>query len=349
HYEQHLQRFAASVVSSVTYGRRVDSVEEWVVKENMAAMDYLTSVNIPGKYLVESWPWLLKLPRFLQWFRRKPEERRQRDIKFLMHLFNDVKIRMQTGTVDDCLTSQTIENQIQSGLTDLDLAYTVSSPFGAGIETTAGTLTIFILAMLHFPSVMKKAQAELDHVVGLNRMPEFADKDNLPYVKAVINETLRWRPIAILGGTPHAVVTDDIYNGMFIPKGSTIFANFSGIMFDPVMFPSPDSFRPERFLETSNPRLKSFELPFGFGRRICPGMHLAMNSLLINVSRILWAFDILPTIDSYGCEVLPDPWNFTDGFNSRPVSFSCRFVPRSAQTYACIDDEFRRVMSRLGV
>ncbi|KNZ74963.1 Cytochrome P450 2B19 [Termitomyces sp. J132] len=83
--------------------------------------------------------------------------------------------------------------------------------------------------MLHFPSVMKKAQDELDHVVGLNRMPEFDDKDNLPYVKAVINETLRWRPIAILGGTPHAVVTDDIYNGMFIPKGSTIFANFSSV------------------------------------------------------------------------------------------------------------------------
>ncbi|KAG5353583.1 hypothetical protein C0989_005101 [Termitomyces sp. Mn162] len=60
--------------------------------------------------------------------------------------------------------------------------------------------------MLHFPSVMKKAQDELDHVVGLNRMPEFDDKDNLPYVKAVINETLR-----------------------FIPKGSTIFANFSSV------------------------------------------------------------------------------------------------------------------------
>ncbi|KAG6819022.1 hypothetical protein H0H93_016256 [Arthromyces matolae] len=71
------------------------------------------------------------------------------------------------------------------------------------------------------------------------------------------------------------------------------------------MFPSPDDFRPERFLETSNPRLQAFELPFGFGRRICPGMHLALNSLFINVSRILWAFDILPALDDNGFEVIP--------------------------------------------
>ncbi|KAF5379529.1 hypothetical protein D9615_006568 [Tricholomella constricta] len=321
-YERHLQRFAASVVTSVTYGRRVDSVDEWIVKENMEAMDsefrsnepkrsialrfrIEVTVSIPGKYLVESWPWLLKLPRSLQWFRREPEERRQRDINFLMHLFNDVKTRMHNNTIPDCLTAQTIANQDQSGMTDLEVAYAVSSPFGAGIETTAGTLTTFILAMLHFPSVMKKAQAELEAVVGFDRMPEYDDQDNLPYIKAIVNETLRWRPVAALGGTPHAVIADDEYNGMFIPEGSTIFANLSGIMHDPVMFPFPDEFRPERFMETSDPRMKTFELPFGFGRRICPGMHLALNSLIINVSRILWAFDILPALDRESKEVKP--------------------------------------------
>ncbi|GLB41499.1 putative cytochrome p450 [Lyophyllum shimeji] len=346
-YEKHLQRYAASVVTSVTYGRRVDSVDEWIVKENMDAMDYLTSANIPGKYLVESWPWLLKLPRALQWFRREPEERRKRDINFLMHLFNDVKTRMQNGTIPDCLTSQTISNQARSGLTDLEVAYAVSSPFGAGIETTAGTLTVFVLAMLHFPSVMRKAQEELDRVVGFDRMPEFGDQESLPYINAVVNETLRWRPVAVLGGTPHAVTADDAYNNMYIPKGSTIFANLWGIMRDPVMFPSPDDFQPERFLETSEPRLKTFELPFGFGRRICPGMHLALNSLFVNVSRILWAFDILPAVDHGGNEVKPDPWNFTDGFNSRPVSFDCRLVPRNGRIAACIEEEYKAAMTRL--
>ncbi|OBZ66931.1 3-hydroxyphenylacetate 6-hydroxylase [Grifola frondosa] len=142
-YERHLQRYAASVATSVTYGRRVESVDEWIVRENMAAMDYLTSVNIPGKYLVESWPWLLKLPRSLQWFRREPELHRQRDITLLTHLLDDVKKRMSDGTVPDCLTSQTVANQEKNELTNLEIAYTVSSPFGAGIETTAGTLCVF--------------------------------------------------------------------------------------------------------------------------------------------------------------------------------------------------------------
>ena len=83
--------------------------------------------------------------------------------------------------------------------------------------------------MLHFPAVMKKAQAEIDKVVGLDRMPDFgdADSDSLPYITACVNETLRWRPVAILGGTPHASTADDVYEGMLIPKGSTIYANFA--------------------------------------------------------------------------------------------------------------------------
>ena len=71
-----------------------------------------------------------------------------------------------------------------------------------------------LVAMLHFPETMRKAQAELDRVVGPDRLPRFEDRDRLPYLQALINETLRWRPIAVLGGTPHAVIADDEYNGM---------------------------------------------------------------------------------------------------------------------------------------
>jgi len=92
-------------------------------------------------------------------------------------------------------------------------------------------LMIPSVAMLHFPTVMRKAQAELDSNVGHDRLPEFYDRQNLPYINAIINETLRWtkslcrftrgltlcsrwRPVAILGGTPHQVVADDVYKGM---------------------------------------------------------------------------------------------------------------------------------------
>lgn len=102
-----------------------------------------------------------------------------------------------------------------------------------------------LVGMLHYPEALRKAQAEIDEVIGPDRVPAFEDRDRLPYVSALINETLRWRPIAILGGTPHAVIADDEYNGMcatlsslcpsrwlslkyrYIPKGSTVFANFA--------------------------------------------------------------------------------------------------------------------------
>ncbi|KAK7683740.1 hypothetical protein QCA50_013116 [Cerrena zonata] len=188
--------------------------------------------------------------------------------------------------------------------------------------------------MLHYPHVIKKAQAELDRVIGQDRLPEFDDKESLPYIQAIVNETLRWRPVAVLGGTPHAVIEDDEYNGMFIPKGSTIFANMYGIMQDPDLFPNPEEYIPERFVPGStlfNPILQPFDLPFGFGRRVCPGMHLARNSIFITVARILWAFDISPPVDSNGEFVLPDPSNFTDGFNSRPIPFGCNLKPRSGK------------------
>ena len=96
--------------------------------------------------------------------------------------------------------------------------------------------------MLHYPEVMRKAQEELDTAVGVERMPEYDDESALSYISAVMCETLRWRPVAVLGGTPHAVTEDDEYHGMFvhhlvrglalildafryIPKGSTVFAN----------------------------------------------------------------------------------------------------------------------------
>ena len=118
-------------------------------------------------------------------------------------------------------------------------------------------------------------------------------------------------------------------------------------MHDPAMFPEPDTFRPERFLETHDPRLLDFDLPFGFGRRICVGLHLARASLFITVSRILWAFDILPAVDETGREVLPDVNNFTNGFNSRPVSFDCRLVPRNERIKDTIRGEAAGAQEKL--
>ena len=134
--------------------------------------------------------------------------------------------------------------------------------------------------MLLFPHVQRKAHEELDRVIGRDRLPEFSDQDQLPYIKAIYLELLRWRPVAPLG-VPHKSIIDDEYRGMLIPKGSILVGNgwlvFIG---NPLHYliqcarlmlrnerdygPNPDEFNPERFLK------KDAHIPnaaFGFGRR----------------------------------------------------------------------------------
>lgn len=82
----------------------------------------------------------------------------------------------------------------------------------------------FFLAMALYPDVQKKAQAELDDVVGPNRLPEFEDRDSLPYITAITKECLRWLTVAPFG-VPHSSIEDDEYNGHRIPKGSLILPN----------------------------------------------------------------------------------------------------------------------------
>ena len=121
-------------------------------------------------------------------------------------------------------------------------------------------------------------------------------------------------------------------------------------MHDPNMFPSPDTFRPERFLETTEPRMRGveFDLPFGFGRRICVGMHLAHNSLFMCVARMLWAFSILPALDARGHPIIPDRWAFTDRFNSRPESFVCRLEVRNEKIKVLVEQEWDSAKELLG-
>ena len=85
-------------------------------------------------------------------------------------------------------------------------------------------LKVIVVAMLHYPDVMRKAQAELDAVVGPHRLPDFSDMPSLPYLRAIVKELLRWRVVVPLG-VPHRSLEDDEYRGYVIPKGSLLVAN----------------------------------------------------------------------------------------------------------------------------
>lgn len=142
--------------------------------------------------------------------------------------------------------------------------------------------------------------------MGSQRTPTWDDEDRLPFVKAVVSETLRWRTVTILGGIPHAPTQDDEYNGYFIPKGTAITGNLWAIHRNPRDFPDPDTFRPERFLgglERPYPNKKGHNA-FGWGRRQCSGQPLAEQGLFITIARLLWAFSIKPGLDEHVSHIL---------------------------------------------
>ncbi|XP_068644974.1 xanthotoxin 5-hydroxylase CYP82C4-like [Aristolochia californica] len=142
--------------------------------------------------------------------------------------------------------------------------------------------------------VLEKAHAELDLHVGLDRMVETSDIDKLVYIQAIIKETLRLYPPAPLLG-PHRAMEDSQIGGFDVPAGTTVLINAWKIQKDPRVFVDPLKFRPERFLEEN----KDVDLmgqhfmliPFGSGRRGCPGTNMALRVLHIALARILQAFD----------------------------------------------------------
>ncbi|KAJ7895083.1 cytochrome P450 [Mycena leptocephala] len=330
-YKDHIRRFVVSVIFCVAYGRRIKTLSDQVVVRNMKTGECI----VPGKFLVESWPVLLYLPRFLQWFRWEPERRRKLDTELYMSLMNDVKRELAENSARPSMAVYSLSKQAEFGLTDVETAYALSAPWAAGVGTTIGTIEVFLLAMILFPAVQKKAQEEIDSVVGQGRSPRFEDYDALPYVQALIKEVTRWRCIAPTG-VPHATTKDDVYQGMFIPKGATVYANIYAMTTDPETFPDPDEFKPERFLDQ---QLRNYSIPFGFGRRLCPGQHVALQTVFIAIVRILWAFEILPGLNENGEVVIPSADDFISGLVSSPAPFLCRFQPRHSSTVEIVHNE----------
>ncbi|KAH9055190.1 cytochrome P450 [Lactarius vividus] len=150
--------------------------------------------------------------------------------------------------------------------------------YAGGIDTTTAALQSFVLAMVLYP--------------------EFGDQDALPYVKAILYEVQRWNPLAPLG-VPHLLTEDDVYNGYFIPAGSMIFSNSWAIFHNPTTYPEPSKFKPERFLDPAA-RAPLPDATFGFGRRICPGRFLALDTMWIIMANMLAAFEFLPATDADG-------------------------------------------------
>lgn len=364
-WEALLDRYTSSIVFSVSYGHRIDSMESPVIRQRFKYMQYQASLNVPGAFLAESIPILKYLPTFLAPWKAVVQRRGQEEANANMQLVEIVKQDIRNAKSPDdvapslckqLLEARAADPQAFSLLSDRDFSFTPASLFGAGADTTASTLCSAFLALVTRPETLHAAHAELDAVIGGSRTPTFDDEKSLPYIRALCKEVLRWRPVAVLGGTPHASTEADTYRGRYIPTGTNILGNSWAINLNEKYYPNPHHFNPLRFLDTepaslgylpekylqSTPIEKGKAHPsklghssFGWGRRICPGADLAMNSLYIALAKLLWAFDISP---KEGVEY--DIFDYTEGFNTRPNKFECEIKVRSEEHRRVLEKEF---------
>ncbi|KAJ6590592.1 cytochrome P450 [Mycena vulgaris] len=270
----HAQGYAASVILSLTYGKPGRTLSnDPIVQEINGSQARLGAALIPGAYMVDAYPVLRYVPGYLS------ELRKQHQMELMLFKAQLEGVRAQLAANQDtkpCFAKMIIERQKEYGLSDNETAYLAGSMFGAGADTSASAISIVIMAAAVFPETQIKVQEQLDNVVGSGKLPTFQDESELVQVTAFYLESFRWRPVSA-GGFAHRATKDIIWSGHLIPKGAAVYGNHWSIARDPVVFPDPERFNPQRWVTDDGTAiredLKAFG--FGFGRRVCPGSHVA--------------------------------------------------------------------------
>ncbi|KAF9227072.1 cytochrome P450 [Gyrodon lividus] len=321
----HVRRMAGAIILKISHGYSVKDGNDPFVEMADQAMLNFSVVSAPGGFLVDLIPVLRYLP---EWF---PGAGFQRDAKRWRKMLNDTATKPHDFVLEHLAKGDAVPSfasrLLQEGVTPEEedtIKWASFSVYLGGSDTNVSSIYAFFLAMTMYPDVLKKAQAEVDAVVGSERLPTFEDHDSLPYINAICKEVLRWNVVAPL--VIHATSQDDIYEGYLIPKGSVIIANTWHILYNEETYPEPEVFRPERFLgDTVQPEPRN--ACFGFGRRICPGRLFVEASMFISVAMSLATLDISRQIED-GIEVTPK-YEAVEDIVCHPKPFKCKITARS--------------------
>ncbi|KAF7374692.1 Ent-kaurene oxidase [Mycena sanguinolenta] len=213
-----VKHFAASVILKTTYGQELGQ-NKHLVHLATEAVDVLSEKVFFGAQLLYAFPLLRHLP----WWAPVPGagiKRFARSNTATVSEMVDLPIEslqksLNAGGDIPCWATNLLQENSATSITDIK-AVTATS-YAAGIHTVESPMKSFLLAMILYPRCQELAQAEIDRVIGLGRLPSFEDRSQLPYVSAICREILRWHPPVPLG-VAHAISEDDIYDGCFIPK-----------------------------------------------------------------------------------------------------------------------------------
>ncbi|KAJ3785926.1 cytochrome P450 [Lentinula aff. detonsa] len=327
--QPHAGRASLNNMLSIVFGFRTDSIYHPLVGRALKLSREFMNSTGPMSNLIDFIPFL---QNFRTPMRVRGEKLHQGLVETYGGFIKDIEHKIQMGVnVPDCLAKTMVDAKVEEQLDHLDMAILASAFMIGGVETTAAIMQWFSALIPAYPEIQKKAQEELDRVVGRDRLPTVEDEKNLPYCHAIIKEVERCHNPFWLG-TPHVASEDFTYRGQFIPKDTVVVLNTWTMHHDASRHPEPDSFSPDRYINDSLTSADSANLTdpyqrdhwmFGAGRRICPGMIVAEREIWLTISRMLWAFTM---------ESLPDePIDLKeyDGLSGRsPVPFRINLIPR---------------------
>ncbi|KAG2039358.1 cytochrome P450 [Suillus americanus] len=298
-FRHHVITYAARIILKVTYGKNTPtSATDPEVIEGLQMMRMFVEMLRPGIYLVDSIPWL----KYLPWYGRDLKLGFERRKKLNLGQLNRVREQMQSGMdIGPSFMKHMLENSQSHGLTETEVAFLGGAFLGAGLDTTSMSICAVLMAAACFPEEQAKVQAELDAVIGRHRAPTFADQGSLPRLQAFISEALRWRPVAsggVITFTLQERLTEQPktwfgQENYCIPAGTTVIGNNWSISRDPDVYPDPFAFKPQRWINEQGDLRNDLKFfVYGFGRRACPGQHIANRSVFIITLLILWAYKL---------------------------------------------------------
>ncbi|KAI0110930.1 cytochrome P450 oxidoreductase [Nemania sp. FL0031] len=296
---EHPKRYSNSITNSLVFGIRTKTTEsDYMIRLFSLMAEWSEILEFGATPPVDSFPFLKLVPeRFLGRWMSRATRVGELMTGLYTEMLNQVQQRRQSGLDRGSFMDRVLDQNEKNGLSPSRLQFLGGVLSEGGSDTSSSLILAMVRALIEFPDVQRKAQEEIDAVMGEDRSPTWDDFPQLPYINMVIKESHRWRPVSPLG-VSHAVAEDDWVGGYLIPKGSTVVLNVWAMHHDERRWDRPADFMPERF--ATHPKLASHytsdgpgrdHFGYGAGRRVCPGIHLAERNLFLAMAKLLWGFN----------------------------------------------------------
>ncbi|OZJ01570.1 hypothetical protein BZG36_05459 [Bifiguratus adelaidae] len=331
----YMMLYTYNVIMGIMFDLRFDEPSDPWIREEVKLQEQFFQLTSFSTNLSNYFPFLRLFPQ--KWVGCRTQDGHEWRAKFderMEIMFEKLRKRIVDGENVQSFCAELLEREKAGDIDHYELLGMCTSIIGAGVDTTANTLNWWILSMANHPDIQAKVYEEICTLYdNIDTCPKYEDARKLPYLDSTIREAVRLYPAGPLG-VPHVSLEDDVYEGYRIPGGTTIIFNSWAMNRDPRKYPNPSVYNPDRYANVTSPSSTlmngKFEdrdhTSFGFGRRACPGTHLAESELTTATAALLWAFEFVRKDDA-----LIDTEKYRLGLTLAPLPYKFKLKERRSE------------------